>query len=140
MAAGGKLIMGCRTGYKDIYGRCVMDYLPGMASRLSGTDVPEYSFAAPDEGKITADWEGSALEAAVFNDILSPAGDNAQILAVRVKEGKKYLFVLNYLARPAKITLTVPVQDLWTGKTLSGEWELESYGTIICRLPESSGR
>ena len=25
--------MGCRTGYKDLNGRCVMDYLPGLAAR-----------------------------------------------------------------------------------------------------------
>ena len=192
VAAGGKLILGCRTGYKDIYGRCVMDRLPGPASGLSGTDIAEYSFIAPDEGKITADWDGSALEAAVFNDMLSPAGENAQVLAhyasgryegspalirnsfgsgevyyfggaftpdtvkvfldklgvanpyrnvirlpescelaVREKEGRKYLFVLNYLARPEKIILNVPVRDLWMGETLFGECELEGYGTKV---------
>jgi Beta-galactosidase len=198
VAAGGTLIMGCRTGYKDIYGRCVMDHLPGLASKLSGTDIPEYSLVAPDEGKITADWEGSELEAAVFNDILSPTGQNAHVLAtynggdyagapalihnrfgigevyyfggaftpdtvkvflekleiaepygnlirlpescelaVRVKEGRKYFFVLNYLAQSAKINLTAPVRDLWTQDILCGECELEGYGTIVCRLPES---
>ena len=192
VAAGGKLILGCRTGYKDVYGRCVMDRLPGPASGLSGTDIAEYSFIAPDEGKITADWDGSALEAAVFNDMLSPAGENAQVLAryasgryegspalirnsfgsgeiyyfggaftpgtvkvfldklgmagpyrnvirlpescelaVREKEGRKYLFVLNYLAQPEKIILNVPVRDLWMGETLFGECELEGYGTKV---------
>ena len=71
---GGKLVMGCRTGYKDLNGRCVMDYLPGLAAELTGTDIPEYSFVAPDEGKVYADWDGEKMEAAVFNDILAPAG------------------------------------------------------------------
>ncbi len=190
VAAGGKLILGCRTGYKDSYGRCVMDHLPGLVSGLSGTDIAEYSFVAPDEGEVAADWDGSRLEAAVFHDMLSLAGENAQVLArytsgcyegfpalirnsfgngevyyfggaftpdtvkvflnkleiaepyrnvirlpescelaVRKKEGKKYLFVLNYLAQPAKIILQVPVHDLWLGETLFGECDLEGYGT-----------
>ena len=52
-------------------------------------------------------------------------------LAVRKKEGKKYLFVLNYLAQPAKIILQVPVHDLWLGETLFGECDLEGYGTKV---------
>ena len=79
---GGKLVMGCRTGYKDLNGRCVMDYLPGPAANLTGTDIPEYSFVAPDEGKVYADWDGEKIEAAVFNDILAPVGENAEVLAV----------------------------------------------------------
>lgn len=79
---GGKLVMGCRTGYKDLNGRCVMDYLPGPAANLTGTDITEYSFVAPDEGKVYADWDGEKIEAAVFNDILAPVGENAEVLAV----------------------------------------------------------
>ena len=81
VSAGGKLFMGCRTGYKDITGKCVMDYLPGLAARLTGTDIPEYTPVAPDEGKIYINWEGGKAEAAVFNDILSPMGESAEVLA-----------------------------------------------------------
>lgn len=77
---GGVLVMGCRTGYKDINGKCVMDYLPGLASKLTGTDVLEYSFVAPDDGTIFALWEGMKLEAAVFNDLLAPVGKNSEIV------------------------------------------------------------
>ncbi len=80
VAEGGTLVMGCRTGYKDVTGRCVTDYLPGLAGALTGTDIPEYSFVAPDEGKVYADWDGDRIEAAVFNDILSPV-DGGQVLA-----------------------------------------------------------
>ena len=80
VAAGGKLVMGCRTGYKDINGKCVMEYLPGLAAKLTGTDIPEYSFVAPDEGRITVEWEGAEFAAAVFNDLLAPMGENAQVL------------------------------------------------------------
>ncbi len=81
VSAGGKLVMGCRTGYKDISGKCVMDYLPGKAASLTGTDIPEYSFVAPDDGKVMVDWDGTEIEAAVFNDLLEPAGENAEVLA-----------------------------------------------------------
>lgn len=73
--------MGCRTGYKDIFGRCVMDHLPGKAAALTGTDIPEYSFVAPDDGKVMADWDGTQIEAAVFNDLLAPTGENVEVLA-----------------------------------------------------------
>lgn len=74
VAAGGKLVMGCRTGYKDMNGKCVMALLPGLASELTGTDVPEYNFVAPDDGHVYVDWNGTQIEAAVFNDILAPVG------------------------------------------------------------------
>lgn len=81
VAAGGKLVMGCRTGYKDMDGHCVAEYLPGLAARVTGTDVQEYSLVAPDEGRIMADWDGTRMEAAVFNDLLAPVGENARVLA-----------------------------------------------------------
>lgn len=79
---GGRIIMGCRTGYKDIYGRCVMDALPGKAAALTGTDIPEYTFIAPDEENIYVDWDGTRMEAAVFNDLLAPAAETASVLGV----------------------------------------------------------
>lgn len=78
---GGILIMGARTGYKDITGKCVMEYLPGLASKVTGTDIPEYSYVAPDDGKVYVDWDGEKVEAAVFNDLLAPVGENAKVLA-----------------------------------------------------------
>lgn len=81
VSEGGKLVMGCRTGYKDLCGRCVMDKLPGRAAELTGTDIPEYSFVAPDDGRVLADWGGTKVEAAVFNDLLEPAGEHAEVLA-----------------------------------------------------------
>lgn len=77
-AQGGILVMGCRTGYKDITGRCVMDYLPGLARELTGTDVYEYSLMAPDEDKVTINWDGQKLDAAIFHDLLKPV-NNGQV-------------------------------------------------------------
>lgn len=81
VAAGGKLILGCRTGYKDEHGRCVMMKLPGLLQELAGTDVVEYSLAAPEDGKMYVDWDGEKIEAAVFHDLLEPIGENAKVLA-----------------------------------------------------------
>ena len=75
---GGQVVFGCRSAYKDIHGRCVMDRLPGLLSRLTGADVPEYSFIAPDAGRVTADWGGDELEAAVFTDIVTPDNGGTQ--------------------------------------------------------------
>lgn len=84
VAQGGKLVMGCRTGYKDLNGKCVMDHLPGLAAKVTGADIPEYSFVAPDDGEVMADWEGIQIEAAVFNDLLAPAGEHAEVLATYI--------------------------------------------------------
>lgn len=188
VAAGGRLVMGCRTGYKDIYGKCVMEYLPGLAAKLTGTDIPEYSFAAPDEGPITVEWEGAKFEAAVFNDLLAPMGENAQVLgtyasgsyagipalirnrfgkgeayyfggafgedtvrvfleklgaaepygeiislpegcelALREKEGRRYLFVLNYKAEPAEIHIHTKLYNLLEQEEETGRLTLEKY-------------
>lgn len=192
--AGGKLIMGCRTGYKKESGQCVREYLPGLAAKLTGTDIPEYSLVPPDEGKIFFTWDGEEAEAAVFNDILAPAGEKAEVLAayssgyykgepalirnrfgkgeayyfggafsldtaklfirklnleepyrellmlpescelaVREKNGIQYLFVLNYLAQPAKIRLKKPMTDLWSGECESGDVKIEGYGVKVYR-------
>ena len=192
VAAGGKLVMGCRTGYKDKNGQCVTDYLPALAAKVTGTDVTEYSFVAPDEGKMMADWDGTEIEAAVFNDLLAPAGENAEVLgtytssyyagtpalirnrfgkgeayyfggafalntarvflkklsvaepygdvlllpegcelAVRKKGETAYLFVLNYEPQAAKLVLKKPMEDVWTGETVSGEITMEKYGVRI---------
>lgn len=192
VSEGGKLVMGCRTGYKDICGRCVMDRLPGRAAGLTGTDIPEYSFVAPDDGRISADWDGTEIEAAVFNDLLESAGEHAEVLAryassyyagtpalirnsygkgeayyfggafaldtakvfleklgavapygdklslpeccelaVREKDGKQYLFVLNYASEAVKIELKEEMQELFEDGKMSGEIRLGAYEVKI---------
>lgn len=192
VAEGGKLVMGCRTGYKDIHGKCVMDYLPGLAAKVTGTDIVEYSFVAPDDSHVTAEWDGEEFEAAVFNDLLAPAGDSAEVLgtytsgyyagipalmrnrfgkgeayyfggafgedavqvflkklgaaepygsvlqlpagcelAVREKDGKRWLFVLNYLAEQAEITLKRRLRNLLSGEEEEGRILLEKYGVRV---------
>ncbi len=119
---GGTLVMGCRTGYKDLTGRCVTDYLPGLAGKMTGTDIPEYSFVAPDEGRVYIDWDGEKIEAAVFNDILSPA-NGGEVLA---RYTNSY-----YAGEPALVRKQ-------TGKGAAyyfgGAFSMEAAGTFLKKL------
>ena len=191
---GGCLVLGCRSGYKDMTGKCVMDRLPGLFAKMSGTDIPEYTRVNPDDEPVYIDWDGIRLEAAVFNDQLEPLTADAQVLgryencyyagspglicnvlgagkvyyfgaafteetarvfleklgaaspyadvlelpwecelAVREKDGRKYYFVLNYKKTPVKIQVKEALVDLYTGETVSGQVELEAFGTKVYR-------
>ena len=78
--AGGKLIMGARTGYKDEYGRCPMHPMPGAASELCGVKVKDYTFARPDD-MACINWRGEIYDAPRFHDILQPAHGGQGIAA-----------------------------------------------------------
>lgn len=69
--AGGILILGARTGYKDEYGRCPMQPMPGEAAELCGVKVKDYTLARPEDmAKIV--WNGKTYEAPQFHDVLAP--------------------------------------------------------------------
>jgi beta-galactosidase len=77
---GGKLIMGARTGYKDIYGRCPMQPMPGFASEICGVKVVDYTHLGPGDEEEYALWDGEQMDADIFNDILEPL-EGAKVLA-----------------------------------------------------------
>lgn len=79
--AGGILVFGCRSAYKDEHGHCVMEKLPGVLAKLTGADVLEYSFIPPDTPEIEIDWNGKILKASVFIDELCADGDEAKLEA-----------------------------------------------------------
>ncbi|MDE5893206.1 MAG: beta-galactosidase [Acetatifactor sp.] len=82
---GGTLILGCRSGYKDLDGHCVMEDLPGVLQPLTGADIPEFTRTCPGEEPVRIRWGDNCFEAPVFNDILQPlmgAGEPAEILGV----------------------------------------------------------
>lgn len=131
VANGGILIMGCRTGYKDTTGQCVMLKLPGLASNLCGTDIPEYSYVAPDDNTPYAMWNGRKLNMSIFNDRLSPILDGKveavyedayyagtpALISKEYKKGKTYYFgaafddetVLQFLE---ELQLATPYRDI----------------------------
>ena len=194
VAAGGKLVVGCRTGYKDLNGHCVMTPKPGLLSRLCGADVTDCTFVGPADDAVYADWDGERLEAAVYNDILAPLG-GAEVLArfgsnyyegepalvrnrhgkgecyyfggafgretaaaflrrlavagpyagivslpecceiaVREKDGVKYIFVLNFSDGDAVIKLRKDLRSLYTGAVEKGSVTLKKYETRVYKL------
>ena len=118
--AGGKLILGCRTGQKDSTGRCVMMKLPGLLQPLTRADVTEYSFISPADDKIMLDWEGTALEASVFTDLLQPLGGAQSVgtytsteykgvpalIKREVGEGEVYYYGSTFTRETAKVFLS----------------------------------
>ncbi len=70
---GGILILGARSGQKDMDGHCVMEKLPGEFATLSGADVKEYSFIQPDYDKVKINVGLDSIKAELFVDRLSGA-------------------------------------------------------------------
>ena len=66
---GGTLIVGCRSGWKDLRGHAVMLPQPGLLQNLTGTDVREFS--------LTRQNEDHDPDTPVWNDILTPLADTA---------------------------------------------------------------
>ena len=191
---GGTLILGCRTGYKDMQGQCPMLPQPGLFAPLTGTDVQDFTFTTFAEPDSWADMDGTALDTPIFNDIITPL-PGTRVLAryqesyykgeaaltentvgkgkvlhfgsvftkdntlpilrhagvknlfsdictapetvemvLREKEGKQYLFLLNFPNREAEITLHIPCKCLYTGDTLQGPVTLPPFGTLVLEL------
>ena len=87
---GGKLVIGCRSGYKEITGKCTMEKLPGKLKPLTGCDIPEYTYIAPDTGDVHIKWDDTLFTASVFADQLTvdnecgseaDCGQNCKVLA-----------------------------------------------------------
>lgn len=83
--AGGTLIFGARTGYKDPSGHCRMQPMPGPVASLCGISVADFTLI---KGTITAPslhWKhnDTTVEAAAegFNDILQVNDPDVEVLA-----------------------------------------------------------
>lgn len=78
---GGTLVVGCRTGYKDEHGRCVMLPKPGLLAPLCGADVTEATYCTPGDAPVTANWNGQSVIMPVFNDVLQVTAEDAAVEA-----------------------------------------------------------
>ena len=58
-------------------------------------------------------------------------GGLKQRICMRKKDGKEYLFVLNYKEYPCEIDCREPLRDLLSGQILSGKHTLEPYGVRV---------
>lgn len=72
---GGILIVGCRSGYKQENGKCVMLPQPGLLQEITGSDVRDFTFTSPAEPPVTASWDGQTVDMPLFNDIMEPVED-----------------------------------------------------------------
>ena len=67
-----------------------------------------------------------------FADMISAPGECE--IALRRKEGKDYLFVLNFDKASKNILLTKNMVDMDTGETITGSVSLPPYGTKVYRI------
>ena len=172
---GGTLIVGCRSGLKDLRGQ-----------ELTGTDVRDFTF--------TSQSEDSDPDTPIWNDILTPLADTKVLdtyhtgyyageacltehslekgrvihlgsafsrnrvkrlfdycgilepfseylsapagveLVMRRKDGRTFIFVLNFQRSEQEITLHTPMTLLYSGETSEGEIILPPYGTAVYEL------
>lgn len=70
MEAGGTVIFGCRTDYKDLTGRCPMMPMPGHAAALTGAEVADFTVRLSEEEEQTVRLADRVISAPCFNDIL----------------------------------------------------------------------
>ena len=192
---GGKLLIGCRSGYKEITGKCTTEKLPGKLKVLTGCDIPEYTYIAPDAGNLRIRWDDTVFSGAVFADqlkeenentkiiatyeddyykgegalsvnkigkgevyyfgssfneesakvffeklgVINPFGDAFELpesmeLAVRVKNEKRYAFILNYRNKTEKISVKEECFDMISGMPINGDAELPPYGVLVVKF------
>lgn len=203
--AGGTLIIGCRSGYKDIDGHCVMTPQPGLLSKITGSDVKEFTFVHENDKGICADFtlsgdcadlEIKAIEMPLFNDILSTVeGSGAKIVArysssyykgrgalvenkvgrgralhfgaafneqnldmimaylgqvsptrgivdvgedievtIRVKDGHRYMFLLNYMFEERDVKFRRFVHNLENNEELCGKVTLKPFEVLVVEI------
>ena len=78
---GGTLILGARTGQKDVLGHCVMQPVPGLLTGAAGTQVVECTFIGPGDDPVPMVWEGKELPTGIFNEVLEPVSPETKVLA-----------------------------------------------------------
>ncbi|BDI30252.1 beta-galactosidase [Capsulimonas corticalis] len=84
--AGGRIIFGCRTGYKDIHGQCPMRPFPGAVADLCGVTVEDFTRIGKYQTEPSLDWDGvnaqfGELKSGPFNDILRLENPEASVIA-----------------------------------------------------------
>lgn len=93
---GGTVIMGCRTGYKNLDGICYTMPMPGYAAELCGAEVDEFTFLSPYDEKQFVSIGGKRVSAPCFNDILKITdGEEKAVFENNYYKGKTALSVKN---------------------------------------------
>ena len=93
---GGTVILGCRTGYKDLNGICYMTPMPCHASGLCGAEVEDFTFFSPYDEEQFIKIGDKRVSAPCFNDILKITdGDAVGVFENNYYEGKTAVSVKN---------------------------------------------
>jgi beta-galactosidase len=111
---GGKLIFGCRTGYKDTTGQCYMRPFPGAAQEMCGVTVEEFTMVKGTRLPTSISWtnDPEALTGAdAFNDILQVEEDSVEVMGTYSTD--------YYTGKPA------------VTRNLRGEGEVWYYGAVF---------
>lgn len=66
---GGILCLGCRSGYKNGNGHCIMEPMPGLLRELAGGNVREFTWVRPEE-EVTLLWNEKTYQMPLFHDVL----------------------------------------------------------------------
>lgn len=78
---GGKLVLACRTGYKDENGHCRMMPLPCCAAPLAGVDIKDSTAVARGDAIVDMIFDGKRITSGIYNDILIP-DEGTEVLGV----------------------------------------------------------
>ncbi len=110
---GGTLIFGCRSGYKDLNGRCVMMPQPGLFAPLTGSDVKESTFLHENDKALTATFGEKHIFMPLFNDILEVRskeedGSLSALISARVDSLKEGAGTPGEAAKPAPLPARTP--------------------------------
>ena len=111
---GGTLVLGCRSGYKDVTGQCYMQPFPGPLAGLCGIEVEDFTLIGPHQQAPMVKWEvGNThmLQGDSFADILRVTSDTAEVLASYASD--------YYEGKPALVRNT------------SGEGSTYYYGSVF---------
>lgn len=115
---GGTVILGCRTGYKNLDGICYMMPMPGYAAVLCGAQVEEFTFFSPYDEPQQIQLYDKRISAPCFNDILEMTDGEAvgsfvnnyysgkpAVSLKKIGEGKIYYFGAAFAEDAAKAFL-----------------------------------
>ncbi|WP_058301993.1 beta-galactosidase [Gorillibacterium timonense] len=148
--AGGTLIFGCRTGYKDERGHCYMLPFPGTAASLTGISVDDFTRIKGTRKPVDMRWhptvpdangaskpslaEGQAEDVAAiltradeFNEILQVEADEVTVEAVYASD--------YYAGKPAVTRRRVGLGEVWY---FGAVFNPESAGHLLDRLHAES--
>lgn len=105
---GGKLVFGCRTGYKDTTGQCYMRPFPGAARELCGITVEEFTMVKGTRKPTSIRWSGdpeTLTGADAFNDILKVEDDSVEVIGTYATD--------YYAGKPAVTRNTRGAGEVW---------------------------